>query len=135
MNKILVIDDEVNISEGIKESLVSEGYDVEIAYDGEEGLTKALDNKYDLILLDVMMPKLDGIEVCDRIRSSGSQVPVLFLTVKNSLDDRVSGLEAGGDDYLGKPFHLRELLLRISAILRRSEWLKDDNSFLNFGFF
>ena len=133
MNKILVIDDEVNISEGIKESLVSEGYDVEIAYDGEEGLTKALDNKYDLILLDVMMPKLDGIEVCDRIRSSGSQVPVLFLTVKNSLDDRVSGLEAGGDDYLGKPFHLRELLLRISAILRRSEWLKDDNSFLNFG--
>ena len=133
MHKILVIDDEINIAEGIRDSLEAEGYDIEISHDGEEGLRKALEGIYDLILLDVMMPKLDGIEVCNRIRSAGLNVPILFLTVKNSLDDRIAGLEVGGDDYLGKPFHLKELLLRISAILRRTEWLNGKNSIFEFG--
>ena len=80
MHKILVIDDEINIAEGIRDSLEAEGYDIEISHDGEEGLRKALEGIYDLILLDVMMPKLDGIEVCNRIRSAGLNVPILFLT-------------------------------------------------------
>jgi two-component system alkaline phosphatase synthesis response regulator PhoP len=98
---------------------------VRIAHDGAAGLAAALDEPPDLIVLDVMMPHLDGIEVCARLRAAGLDTPVLFLTVKAAAADRVEGLEAGGDDYLAKPFHLKELLLRVAAILRRSAWYRE----------
>ena len=130
--RILVVDDEINLAEGIRESLEFEGYSLDVAHDGEAGLRKALEQNFDLVILDVMMPKLDGLQVCAKLRESGNQSPVLFLTVRNDADDRIRGFEAGGDDYLAKPFHLRELLLRVAAILRRSAWYQDDQAGLEF---
>ena len=104
--RILVVDDEEHLAAGIRENLQAEGYDTEIAHDGEQGLKKIRAGSFDLILLDVMMPKLDGLQVCEEIRADGLQTPVLFLTVKGDAADRIRGLEAGGDDYLAKPFHL-----------------------------
>jgi len=121
---ILIVDDEAHLADGIRENLEAEGYRTEVAYDGRAGLEKARAGDFDLILLDVMMPELDGLEVCATLRREGCQTPIMFLTVKSDADDRVRGLEAGGDDYLGKPFHLRELLLRVAAILKRSAWYR-----------
>ena len=123
--KILVVDDEVNLAKGIIENLVAEGYSVEHADDGTSGLSKARAGEFDLILLDVMMPGLDGISVCKELRAEQNQTPILFLTARDERDDRVQGLAAGGDDYLTKPFDLRELLLRIKAILRRGRWYEE----------
>lgn len=132
--RILVVDDESHLAEGIAENLITEGYAASIAHDGQAGLDAALAEPFDLIVLDVMMPRLDGITVCARLREAGVQTPVLFLTVKAAPSDRIEGLEAGGDDYLAKPFHLRELLLRIAAILKRSEWYARDRAkSLSFG--
>jgi two-component system alkaline phosphatase synthesis response regulator PhoP len=131
--KILVVDDEEHLAAGIRENLAAEGYSTEVAHDGEQGLTMALEGRFDLILLDVMMPKLDGLQVCEEIRAGGLQTPVLFMTVKGDPADRIRGLEAGGDDYLSKPFHLKELLLRVAAILRRSEWYNQSKVTLQFG--
>ncbi len=117
---ILVVDDEAHLAAGIRENLEAEGYAAQTAHDGAEGLRMALAEPFDLIVLDVTMPVLDGFAVCAELRRQGRRTPVLFLTVKNEPADRVRGLEEGGDDYLAKPFHLRELLLRIAAILRRS---------------
>ena len=117
---ILVVDDEAHLAAGIRENLEAEGYVAQTAHDGAEGLRMALADPFDLIVLDVTMPVLDGFAVCAELRRQGRHMPVLFLTVKNEPADRVRGLEEGGDDYLAKPFHLRELLLRIAAILRRS---------------
>ena len=130
--RILVVDDEEHLAAGIRENLQAEGYDTEVAHDGEQGLAMARELAFDLILLDVMMPKLDGLEVCAELRKSGLQTPVLFLTVKGDPEDRIRGLEAGGDDYLAKPFHLRELLLRVTAILRRSVWYSQTAENLSF---
>ena len=131
--RILVVDDEAHLADGIRENLEAEGYVTEVAYDGRQGLDAVRDGNFDLLVLDVMMPKMDGVEVCARLRAEGRQTPVLFLTVKNAPEDRVRGFEAGGDDYLGKPFHLRELLLRVEAILRRSQWYGDASAALDFG--
>ena len=98
-----------------------------------EGLEKINASNFDLIILDVMMPKLDGLQVCKQIRDQGLQTPVLFLTVKGNTSDRIRGLEAGGDDYLAKPFELRELLLRVAAILRRTDWYREQKEHLIFG--
>jgi DNA-binding response OmpR family regulator len=117
---ILVVDDEAHLAEGIRENLEAEGYAAEVAHDGAEGLERNRNRHFDLVVLDVMMPNMDGLELCAQIRREGRQTPVLFLTVKNDVADRVRGFEAGGDDYLSKPFHLKELLLRVAAILRRS---------------
>ena len=114
------MDDEIHLAEGLRETLEGQGYRVAVAHDGAEGLRRALGESFDLILLDIMMPKMDGLETCAALRREGSRVPVLFLTVKGSPEDRIRGLEAGGDDYLPKPFRLRELLLRVAAILRRT---------------
>lgn len=130
--KILLAEDEPFLAEGIKENLEAEGYLVDWAMDGAQALNKALTGKYDLILMDVMMPHLDGLQVCENIRGSGLQTPILFLTVKAAQEDRIRGLEAGGDDYLAKPFNLKELLLRVAAILRRSLWYKENDNILNF---
>lgn len=117
--RILVVEDEKNIAEVIQENLEADGYAVEVARDGEAGLARILADSFDLVVLDVMMPKMDGLTVCELAREEGKTVPVLFLTARGTTDDRIRGLEAGGDDYLPKPFHLRELLLRVEAILRR----------------
>lgn len=131
--RILVVDDEAHLADGIRENLEAEGYQTEIAYDGAEGLQKSLNGQFDLIVLDVMMPNMDGLEVCKELRRAGRQTPVLFLTVKGEPQDRVRGFEAGGDDYLPKPFYLQELLHRVAAILRRSRWYEANESSLDFG--
>jgi two-component system alkaline phosphatase synthesis response regulator PhoP len=130
--RILVVDDETHLAAGISENLEAEGYATDVAHDGAEGLEKIRANDYDLVLLDVMMPKLNGLEVCEAIRRDGLTTPVMFLTVKGDAADRIRGLEAGGDDYLAKPFHLKELLLRVAAILRRSDWYGRDEGHLSF---
>jgi len=130
--RILVVDDEAHLAAGISENLIAEGYTADVANDGAEGLEKIRSRDYDLILLDVMMPRLNGLEVCEAIRRDGLQTPVLFLTVKSDPADRIRGLEAGGDDYLAKPFHLKELLLRVAAILRRSDWYGRDDGRVSF---
>jgi two-component system alkaline phosphatase synthesis response regulator PhoP len=117
--RILLVEDEPNLARGIRENLVHEGYVVELAVDGPAALGKMRAHDYALVVLDVMLPGLDGFTVCETARREGIDTPVLFLTAKGGANDRIRGLEAGGDDYLPKPFHLRELLLRVAAILRR----------------
>jgi two-component system, OmpR family, alkaline phosphatase synthesis response regulator PhoP len=119
---ILVVEDEEHLAEGIGENLQDEGYTVETVGDGESALQRWRAGGIDLIILDVMLPKRDGFSVCKAIRDEGGRLPILFLTAKTSDDDRVYGLEMGGDDYLGKPFNLRELLLRVRSMLRRQGW-------------
>jgi two-component system alkaline phosphatase synthesis response regulator PhoP len=131
--RILVVDDEAHLADGIRENLAAEGYATEVAYDGAAGLRAAEAGPFDLAVVDVMLPEIDGIELCSRLRRAGIQTPVLFLTVKGAPEDRIRGFEAGGDDYLSKPFHLRELLLRVAAILRRSRWYEGSPAKLGFG--
>jgi two-component system alkaline phosphatase synthesis response regulator PhoP len=132
---ILVADDEENLARGIAENLLAEGYRVTTVGDGIAALEEILRGGYDLVVLDVMMPGLDGFAVCEEARRQGIVTPILFLTAKSGVDDRIRGLEAGGDDYLPKPFHLRELLLRVRVILRRWSWYAEgeDDSKLVFG--
>ncbi|MGA7743330.1 MAG: response regulator transcription factor [Polyangia bacterium] len=120
--RILVVEDERHLAEGISENLQQEGYAVEAVGDGESALARWRSGGVDLMILDVMLPKRDGFSVCKAIRDEGGRLPILFLTAKTSDDDRVYGLELGGDDYLGKPFNLRELLLRVRGMLRRQGW-------------
>jgi two-component system alkaline phosphatase synthesis response regulator PhoP len=120
--RILVADDEELLAAGIAENLEAEGYAVEVVGDGAAALRALRAAEYDLLVLDVMMPEVDGFEVCATLRRERNEVPVLFLTARGALDDRLRGLEAGGDDYLAKPFALKELLLRVAAILRRRRW-------------
>ncbi len=122
--RILVAEDERHMADGIRENLEEEGYDVTVVYDGRAALERMLGKPFDLVLLDIMMPELDGLTVCARAREQGCDVPVLFLTARSGVDARIRGLEAGGDDYLTKPFQLRELLLRVAAILRRRVWYR-----------
>lgn len=117
--KIVVVDDDEKITSLLRRSLAFEGYEVATANDGQEGLHMMAAQMPDLVVLDVMMPRLDGWEVCRRLRESGSQVPVLMLTAKDEVKDRVKGLDLGADDYLVKPFALEELLARVRALLRR----------------
>lgn len=120
--RILVVEDDPGLADGIRENLELEGYVTEHAADGREALERALEDDFDLIILDVMLPSLDGFEICAKLREEARDVPVLFLTAKGDPRDRIQGLEAGGDDYLAKPFHLEELLLRVAAIVRRRKW-------------
>lgn len=119
---ILVVEDEPELADGIAENLAAEGYRPRVARDGQAGLEAARRDEPDLVILDVMLPRKDGYSVCRELRAAGNLVPVLFLTAKGDPEDRVRGLAEGGDDYLPKPFHLDELLLRIAAILRRNRW-------------
>ena len=118
--KILLVDDETELSDPLTRILLQEGYRVDVANDGAAGMELALNNSYDLLILDWMLPHKSGIEICRSVRSHSLLTPVLFLTAKDTLDDRVDGLDAGADDYLVKPFELRELLARVRALLRRS---------------
>ncbi len=121
MPKILICEDEPSMRMGLKDNLEFENYEVDTAEDGETGLNKILDNQYDLIILDVMMPKMSGFDVCKSARKKGITTPIILLTAKGEEIDKVLGLELGADDYVTKPFSLRELLARIKAILRRGE--------------
>lgn len=118
MSTVLLIEDEKNIAMFVKMELEYEGYEVDISHDGKEGLDKALNNKYDLIILDLMIPTLNGLEVCRRVRKN-KNVPIIMLTARDSVIDKVSGLQMGADDYIIKPFAIEELLARIEALLRR----------------
>ncbi|MBT29216.1 MAG: DNA-binding response regulator [Thalassobius sp.] len=120
LKKILIVEDEPGMQIGLKDNLEFEGYKVETANDGEEGLNLLEGTKYDLLILDVMLPKMSGFEVCRTIRKKGIEVPVILLTAKSEEIDKVRGLELGADDYITKPFGLREFLARIKAVLRRS---------------
>jgi len=117
--RILIIEDEHKIVDFIRRGLTLEGYRVDAAYDGEAGLDLAARNAYALIILDIMLPKLDGLEVCRALRAAGNQTPILMLTARDSVPDRVAGLNSGADDYLIKPFAFDELAARIKALLRR----------------
>jgi DNA-binding response OmpR family regulator len=120
MKKILIVEDELNMINGLKDNLEFEGYEIDTAMDGRTGLQKILQNRYDLILLDIMLPELSGFDICRAARKEGVDTPVILLTAKGEEIDKVLGLELGADDYITKPFSLRELLARIKAILRRS---------------
>ena len=134
MSKILVVEDEPDMRTGLKDNLEFEGYEVDFAEDGETGLKNILEGDYDLVLLDVMLPRMSGFDVCKTVRKKGNNVPIILLTAKGEEIDKVLGLELGADDYVTKPFGLRELLARIKAVLRRGEEKeKSQNSFVNIG--
>ncbi len=122
--KVLIIEDEMAISDIIKFNLNKEGYEIDTAYNGEEGLRKAQSSNFDLILLDIMLPQMDGFQVCRKIRET-SNVPIIMLTAKEEEVDKVLGLELGADDYITKPFGMRELIARIKANIRRTEFASD----------
>ncbi|MEV4234684.1 MULTISPECIES: response regulator transcription factor [unclassified Nocardia] len=117
--RILVVDDDRAVRESLRRSLTFNGYSVELAVDGVDALEKATTQRPDALVLDVMMPRMDGLEVCRRLRSTGDDLPILVLTARDSVSERVAGLDAGADDYLPKPFALEELLARLRALLRR----------------
>src|SRR5437762_2615532 len=121
MSRILIIEDETPMRTALKDVIEAEGYRALTAADGESGLKRAMEEKPDLILLDIMMPKLDGYEVCAELRRLANPAPILMLTAKGQIEDRVTGLDAGADDYLVKPFSTEELLARVRALLRRFE--------------
>ena len=118
--RILLVDDETELTEPLSRVLKKEGYQVDVANNGKNGLELALSQDYNLLILDWMLPDKSGIEICQELRSNNKMTPVLFLTAKDTIDDKVMGLDAGADDYLMKPFELRELLARVRALLRRS---------------
>jgi DNA-binding response OmpR family regulator len=126
MTKILIVEDEPHMRMGLKDNLEFEGYEVDYAEDGELATSKILSNQYNLILLDVMLPKASGFDVCKRIRKEGIKTPVILVTAKGEEIDKVLGLELGADDYVTKPFSLRELLARIKAVLRRAEVISEE---------
>jgi DNA-binding response OmpR family regulator len=123
--RVLLVEDEKRLSQAIEKGLVESGYAVDKAYDGEEGLYLAETESYDVIILDIMLPKLDGISICKELRKKNITTPILMLTAKTHVDDRVTGLDAGADDYLAKPFAFVELKSRIQALIRRSHQQAD----------
>ena len=123
---ILIIEDEKKLVDILKRALKSELYSVDTAYDGEEGLTKAMKNNYSLILLDIMLPKKDGVTLCKELREREIHTPIIMITARGSVEDKVLGLNAGADDYIIKPFGLEELFARIRAVLRRRRTTNSD---------
>ncbi len=126
--KILLVDDEIELTDPLSKILSHEGYQVDIAHDGDKGIQLALENNYDLLILDWMLPNKSGLEICQQVRNHDLTTPVLFLTAKDTIDDRVIGLDAGADDYIIKPFELRELLARVRALLRRIPTVEQNNT-------
>lgn len=120
--RILLVEDEPTIRTAVRDALRAKGYDVDDTIDGAEGLRRAQRERYDLLVLDVMLPGMTGFEVCRALRGEGNRVPILILTARGSEDDRVRGLALGADDYVAKPFSVRELLARVEAQLRRADW-------------
>ncbi|WP_214079441.1 MULTISPECIES: response regulator transcription factor [unclassified Mesotoga] len=131
--KVLVVEDERDLGRLLKEFLEREGFVVETAADGEEGLYMATSGPFDVIVLDILLPKLNGWQVLEGIRSSGSKIPVLMLTALDGIEDKVKGFYLGADDYLSKPFDIRELVVRIQSLLRRSQPVGTPSSILKVG--
>ncbi|MBQ6474837.1 MAG: response regulator transcription factor [Clostridia bacterium] len=125
--KLLIVDDEASIVKGLRFTLLQDGYEVDTAYDGQEALDKAAENTYDLIVLDVMLPVVDGLHVCQTIRETSS-VPIIMLTAKGEDMDKILGLEYGADDYVTKPFNILELKARIKSILRRTNTPREETA-------
>ncbi len=125
MARVLVVEDDAAVRRSVERALAFEGYEVTTADDGIKGLLAIADRSPDAVVLDIMMPGLDGLEVCRRVRDAGDRTPILMLTARHETDDRVAGLDAGADDYLVKPFALAELLARVRALLRRSATPED----------
>ena len=136
VKKILVVEDEAHLAKGLQFNLEREGYMVSLVDNGESAIDLLGQQVFDLMILDIMLPKLNGLEVARRVRKTDLRFPILMLSAKSSDEDRELGLEAGADDYLTKPFHLPELLLRVKGILRRWEWYKEpvhDQEVFHFG--
>ena len=131
--KILVVEDEPNMVAGLRDNFEFEGYQVITARDGVEGLQRALDESPDLVVLDVMMPKMSGLEVCKQLRAKRGSIPIIMLTARGQEVDKVVGLELGADDYVTKPFSIRELLARVKAVLRRTSVVPKDQDRRSFG--
>jgi two-component system response regulator MprA len=133
MTRVLIVDDEPAVRAALDRALRLDGYEIELAADGREALDRLADTRQDAVVLDVGMPGIDGLEVCRRLRDAGDRTPVLMLTARDAVDDRVAGLDAGADDYLVKPFALKELKARLRALLRRAEPASaDEGSVLRF---
>ena len=126
--KLLVVDDDTDIRELLEFDLSQSGYDVDTAKDGLEGLQKAISNNYDLVLLDVMMPKMNGFDVCKNIRVYKPNIPILLLTAKGTITDKTDGFNSGADDYIVKPFDIQEVLLRVRVLLRRNSSAEEQNN-------
>lgn len=124
--RVLIVEDERVLAEVLADNLREEGLEVAVAHDGESALQLWQSSQPDLVILDVMLPRLSGLDVCRRMRTAGDHTPVLFLSAKGQPEERVEGLRVGGDDYLGKPFHLPELLLRVQNMLSRLEWGREE---------
>lgn len=133
MSKILIVEDDQSLAAGLSDGLHYEGYSTLLAHDGDDGLRLAARPGIDLVILDVMLPRLTGVEVCRRLREQGSTVPILMLSAKGEELDRVVGLKAGADDYVTKPFSFTELVARVEAVLRRSRGLAAPESVYDFG--
>ena len=129
--KILVVEDDMAIAFGLQKNLQFEGYEVVVATDGEAGLSRAIDARPDLMILDIMLPKVNGFEICQALRKQGIDIPIIFLTAKGQESDKILGLDLGGDDYMTKPFSVRELLARVKTILRRVKG--DEPELVTFG--
>ncbi len=135
-SKILLVEDEESLAIGLEYNLSAEGCDIELADDGKKALACIEKSDYDLLILDIMLPYVDGFEIAKQVRKKNAQVPILFLTARTDAKDRIKGLKIGADDYLTKPFHLDELLLRIRGMLRRKSWYKEsveENPVYHFG--
>lgn len=135
-NKILIVEDEESLAIGLEFNLEQEGFEVKIARDGREALQFFGQDEYDLIILDIMLPYLNGFEIAEKVREKDAQVPILILTAKTNFQDKLKGLEIGADDYLTKPFHLEELVLRVKGMLKRKSWYKtviSEKPIYNFG--
>jgi DNA-binding response OmpR family regulator len=128
MPKILIVEDEYQMAQALKDNFEIEGYEVFLTYDGVSGLNQILEGAYDLIILDVMLPKISGFDICKTIRQKGIETPVIMLTARGEEYDKVNGLEVGADDYVTKPFSLIELMARVKAVLRRGISQKKDDS-------
>ncbi|PYX99760.1 MAG: DNA-binding response regulator [Acidobacteria bacterium] len=132
MTKILIVEDEPNMVAGLRDNFEFEGYEVLSAYDGSEGLEKALATSPDLVVLDVMMPKMSGLDVCKQLKAKRPSIPIIMLTARGQEIDKVVGLELGADDYVTKPFSIRELVARVKAVLRRSHTLPKEHDKYSF---
>jgi DNA-binding response OmpR family regulator len=133
MTKILIVEDEPNMVAGLRDNFEFEGYEVLTAYDGEQGLQRALAEVPDLVVLDVMMPKMSGLEVCKQLKTRRPSIPIIMLTARGQEVDKVVGLELGADDYVTKPFSIRELIARVKAVLRRGQFLPKERNRYSFG--
>ena len=135
-SRILLVEDEENLAHGLEYNLTEEGYRVTLARDGKEAIKFFDENEFDLIVLDIMLPYFNGFEIAKHVREKHPQMPILMLTARTQVEDRVKGLELGADDYLTKPFHLKELLLRIKGMLKRKKWYQKvviENPIYRFG--